>query len=127
MTVSKTLRQMRLREWSKQIIDCENSGISVSEWCERNGVGYKNYYYRKRRVREELLDSAESSGNSLVVQDRICKEISGTIFAAVPASAGVSSGYGMAATVQIGTYTAEIKNGADMETIEGVLRTLSRL
>jgi hypothetical protein len=32
-----------------------------------------------------------------------------------------------AATVQIGTYIAEINNGADLETVDGVLRTLSRL
>jgi hypothetical protein len=32
-----------------------------------------------------------------------------------------------AVTVQIGAYVADIHNGADAETVEGVLRTLIRL
>jgi len=99
--------------------------MKVSKWCEANGIGIKNYYYRMRRVREELLDAAES-GNALVLSNTSPQQLSTTpVFAALPAGKMIS--YTTAATVQIGTYIAEINNGADLETVDGVLRTLSRL
>lgn len=125
MTVAKTMRIMRLQEWARQIEACRNSGMKVSKWCEANGIGIKNYYYRMRRVREELLDAAES-GNALVLSNTSPQQLSTTpVFAALPAGKMIS--YTTAATVQIGTYIAEINNGADLETVDGVLRTLSRL
>lgn len=127
MTVSKAMRMMRLQEWSKQIVECENSGLSVSEWCERNGIGYKSYYYRKRRVREELIDAADNSGEALVVMGNSSGGLSRPVFAQLAAPTRASSDNNTAATVQIGTYIAEINNGADPETVEGVLRTLSSL
>jgi len=128
MTVSKAVRKLRLQEWAKQIVECENSGLSVSEWCEKNEVGYKNYYYRKRRVREELLDAVEESDKASIAVIDDSPEVSPMpVFASVSGTARMSGNYASAVTVQIGTYIAEITNGADMETVEGVLRTLSRL
>jgi len=115
---------MRLQEWARQIEACRNSGLRVSKWCEENGIGIKNYYYRMRRVREELLDATES-GNALMLSSNSPQQLSTPVFASLP-TARMSS-YTTAATVQIGTYIAEINNGADLETVEGVLRTLSRL
>jgi hypothetical protein len=91
-------------------------------------IGNKTYYYRRRRVREELLDAAEGNVNSLSVRDSSPNEISSPVFASIPLSSSrMPGGYGPAATVQIGAYIAEINNGADLETVEVVLRTLGRL
>lgn len=51
---SLAAQQCRLREWAEQIGDCQNrpEGMSVIEWCSRNGITKANYYYRLRRVRE---------------------------------------------------------------------------
>lgn len=51
--------QYRLREWAAQIRDCQNrpAGMSVIDWCSRNGITKANYYYRLRRVRSACLEN----------------------------------------------------------------------
>lgn len=51
---SLAAQQCRLMEWAEQIRDCQNraEGMSIIEWCSRNGITKANYYYRLRRVRE---------------------------------------------------------------------------
>lgn len=55
---SLAAQQCRLREWAAQIRECQNraEGISIIEWCSRNGLTKANYYYRLRRVREAFLE-----------------------------------------------------------------------
>lgn len=55
---SLTAQQCRLREWAEQIRDCQNraEGVSIIEWCSRNGITKANYYYRLRRVRAACLE-----------------------------------------------------------------------
>jgi len=98
--------------------------MTVGQWCDQTGISVKNYYYRMKRVREELLDALET-GNTLMVDSNQAKQIPTPVFAAIPAMKRNS--YTTAVTVQIGTYIAEINNGADLKTVEGVLRTLTRL
>jgi len=78
-----------------------------------------------RRVREEVLDAVESE-NSLVLSNRSPKPLETPVFVPVPPTRMIDYST-VAATVQIGTYKAEINNGADLETIDGVLRAMSRL
>ena len=122
MRAQKVANQLKLREWSRQIVECESSGKSISEWCSENGVGYKNYFYRKRRVREELLES----GTALSLSMSSLEEAETAVFAQVSATSVMHDG-SVAVLVQIGKYTAEIMGGADAATVEGVLRTLSQL
>ena len=124
MTAQKVARKIRLQQWANQIVECEQSGLSVQQWCEENGLGYKNYFYRKRRVREELMETMEPE-NALVMGSSCESRPEVPVF--VPLPALPASNAGTAATVRIGAYTAEISNGADTETIGCVLRTLVRL
>jgi hypothetical protein len=78
-----------------------------------------------RRVREELLDAIEAK-NGMVLSTGSPKPLDAPVFAPVSSTKMIDYST-TAAIVQIGTYTAEINNGADLETVEGVLRTLSRL
>lgn len=57
--------QFRLREWAAQIKECQNrpAGMSVADWCARNGITRTDYYYRLRRVRKACLESV-SDGTS---------------------------------------------------------------
>jgi len=124
MTARKAERLMRLREWAKQLEEHQRSGKPIRQWCKENGIGYKTYFYRKRRVQEELLDALESE-KVLLPCNSSPMPIATPVFAELPSPKLTSADTAM--TVQIGTYTAEIHNGADMETVEGVLRTLSSL
>jgi len=113
-----------MQEWLQQIQECQQSGLSISEWCNTNGINTKTYYFRRRRVREELLEGAESIG-ALALSNIQPEKIETPVFAAIPTSK--MNSLATAATVHVGTYIAEINNGADLETVDGVLRTLSSL
>ena len=45
-------------EWEQRIADCENSGQTIAVWCEANGVKLCNFYYWKRRLRDQTDSSA---------------------------------------------------------------------
>ncbi len=60
---SLVAQQTRLSEWAQQIQDCKNrpQGMSIDTWCSQHGLTKANYYWRLRRVREALLETANIS------------------------------------------------------------------
>lgn len=58
---SLVAQQTRLREWAEQIRECNNRphGMTVDDWCQNRGITKANYYWRLRKVREELLKVAD--------------------------------------------------------------------
>ena len=60
---SLVAQQTRLREWAEQIRECNNRphGMTVDDWCQSQGITKANYYWRLRKVREELLKAADSA------------------------------------------------------------------
>ena len=58
---SLVAQQTRLREWAEQIRECNNRphGMTVDDWCQGQGITKANYYWRLRKVREELLKAAD--------------------------------------------------------------------
>jgi len=120
MKVQAAKRAIVIQEWAAQIRDRIQSGQSVREWCEEHGLSDKTYYYRLRRVREEMLEAAQiETGHHhqhmLAVPDK-------TVFAAVP----VPQSRNVEIAVQIGAYSVGI-HGADVTIIEHVLAAVSRL
>ena len=45
-------------EWEQRIADCANSGQSIATWCETNDVKLCNFYYWKRRLRDQAESEA---------------------------------------------------------------------
>ena len=124
MKVQETVRMLNLQEWSRQVNECQNSGLSVREWCKENGVGYKNYYWRRAQVREHLLESAERNKTLTVVAPPSDRTDDKTpVFATIPLPQRINS----AITVHIGQHIAEVNDGADPDTVENVLRALARI
>ena len=60
---SLVAQQTRLQQWAQQIRECNHrpSGMTVNEWCLANGLSRANYYWRLRKVREALLNVADST------------------------------------------------------------------
>ena len=54
-TIKEIKSELRHREWTEQIQECQNSGQTVKEWCSKNGISPSTYYNRLRAVREEML------------------------------------------------------------------------
>lgn len=97
--------QSKAAEWIRRITECRNSGLRVQEWCAANHVCVQTYYRWQKRLFE--MAQAQQSPQ----------------FAEVTPVHQVSS-KAVAVTVRIAGVEAEIHNGADMATIETVLRVL---
>lgn len=77
---SLVAKSVRLKQWSQQICECQNrpAGLTIDDWCRRQGITKANCYYRLRRVRQAILDySAEENSN--------CKQIPDFVELPVPA------------------------------------------
>jgi len=48
--------EFRLSAWANIIRERNQSGLSVREWCEVNGVNEKRFYHWQRRVREAACE-----------------------------------------------------------------------
>lgn len=57
MSTSLTVRNMRRESWALMLREQAASGLSVREWCRRNELSVKSFYYRRRQVQEMILDS----------------------------------------------------------------------
>ena len=119
MSVQNTMHRIKLQGWAQMIQDCQQSGLSIREWCKENGVSTKTYYYRRKRVREELLDTMEVGKELQLAPMRP----EGPVFATFP----MPQGKGAAVSVCLGGYTVDIQNGADCAIVEQVLKVVSRL
>ena len=49
-------KQNRLEQWSRKIVACRSSGMTVRTWCQKNGISEKTYYYWQRWLFQELAN-----------------------------------------------------------------------
>ena len=142
--VQEVKRKIKLNTWAAQIQSREESGLTVKQWCKEAGIDRKTYYYRLKRVREELLDtiaesdtvalvpmSAGSGNRSVLTPVEMVERTDGKgatkglnpVFATFPMPQGNSA----AVTVWLGGHSVEIQNSADGAVVEQVLKVVSRL
>ena len=82
-SIKEIKQELRHREWSEKIRECQNSGMTVKEWCESSGIKLSTYYSRLKAVREETLSrqpklheivpvsvSTELTGNRAVLPEK---------------------------------------------------------
>ena len=103
----------KLAEWAQRVQSCRESGLSVRQWCDENGLSAKTcdenglsaktYYYWQRRL-FQMSEAAEPQ------------------FAKIEAP--IHTAGHIAATVRIGTAQAEIYNGADAETLKALVQAM---
>lgn len=46
--------ELRERNWEMLVHECQQSELSVKEWCEQNGIKASTYYARLRKLREKV-------------------------------------------------------------------------
>lgn len=116
--------QIKLNKWSKDMIDCQNSGLTQLQWCELRGIKLKTFEYRCRRVRlaaEELMDTGDRETLQL-------PEETGS-FASVPVSVmkeAQDNSLGMATMViKFENATVEFSNGILPAHLKMVLEVLA--
>ena len=98
-------KQNKLALWADRITECRNSGQSVKSWCKENGICEQTYF----RWQKQLFELA--------------KEQQEVQFAEVATPQPVHAG-NVAVTIRIVGMELDIHSGADMATIEAVLRVV---
>ena len=97
--------QNKLALWAGRISECRSSGQKVKVWCKENGVCEQTYYKWQRRLFEMTQTQQDIQ------------------FAEVTPAQPVRCG-NVAVTVRIAGTEADIHSGADVATVETVLRIL---
>ena len=123
MSISETTQRVRLSQWTKQVRDCKSSGMSTRDWCRENGINEKVYYYRQRRVREELIKQKEPATE--LIPTKANKAVT---FAKVNSSSLVKKSGEIKTAIDIGgDIKVLIYDDADEEIITTSLRAVMSL
>lgn len=95
--------EQRTARWAEIITQCRNSGMSVKNWCEQEGIKLKTYYYWQRKLYQAAYEQAE--------------------FVQIPDSPDVPD---IAVEIRMNGIVAAVRSGADTATIANVLAAMRR-
>ena len=57
MATNQKLRQAKIAKWVSLINDQASSGLKVTDWCKQNNISKHAYFYWKRIIKEEYVQS----------------------------------------------------------------------
>ena len=101
-------RQERLDHWTRIIMSCRSSGMTVRSWCQENNISEKTYYYWQKRLFNTLSKQQQTLQPTFAELTPVSKANTGKI----------------AVTVRLSRAEADIHTGADAALVEAVLRVL---
>ena len=55
-SVIQIRNEYRKQQWAQIIRECQSSGLSNKEYCQRQGISEKTYYYWLRKLRSEAAE-----------------------------------------------------------------------
>ena len=115
MKASEAKRAIRNQEMTATVKRCQESGLTVREWCTQNDIKEYTYYYWLKRIRENAL---QESGETLSInENQIIKvELSGK-----------SENRKESIRLQLSGCTLNIPAGTDYSDISKVLKALREI
>jgi len=126
MEAQNIAKQIRYRQWATDISDRLESKKTVIAWCKEHGISSKAYYYRLRRVREEIISGELVNKEMMCTQQATLPVESTVVFAEIPPPKKPVRGYPVI-VMHLNNGTLEINNGAEQETIANVLKAMGSL
>ncbi len=119
MDMRNVNHQVRVNEWRQIISDCRRSGQTIRDWCKENTIKPSQYYYWLRVIRNEslaLMNNETQSAQPTFAAVKLAEE-----------DMIVESNNDACAIVKRQGFSVEIKNGANIQTLEQTLRILNSL
>ena len=95
--------QQRMMYWNDAVSKCRSSGMTVRDWCNREGINEKTYYYWQRKIFKATAKETE--------------------FVEIPNTGNMLSGQ-IIATVSSNGFTVDIHQGADKESLTELLSAI---
>lgn len=84
--------EVRERNWKEMSMECQQSGLSVKEWCRENGIHPSTYYARLRKLREKVCrDMVAIESEAQPTQLSEIKITSGEIVLSLPVNASAET------------------------------------
>ena len=83
-SLQRANQQHRLAEWSRRVEACRNSGLSVGQWCQENGIAVSTYFSWQRKVFQALKEVQEVTFAEVPIMEH--SQLSGHIVAAMEVS-----------------------------------------
>ena len=59
--MDKGVHEIRLQQWISIIKDCNDSGLTKSQWCRDNGVSRRQFNYWQHKIRNLALESQKQT------------------------------------------------------------------
>lgn len=109
--------KFRQEQWEKLIEDCQNSGLKVDDWCQKNHISRHAYYYWLRKIRKKACEA---------ILPAIPKQDSQVEFAKFEIEAQQTN-LMASVIIHLPYATLEVHNGASGQTIEAVLLALKNI
>lgn len=115
--IAQVKSQLRLQQWAEQINACQSSNMSVTDWCNAQGIATNTYYYRLKKVREHTLEFLPDSSGAL------CEAHSEISFKKLEVKTP-ARGFVPAVIIHLPQATLEVPEGMSQSTVEAVLLAL---
>ena len=103
-SLQRANQQHRLVEWSRRVEACRNSGLSVGQWCQENGIAVSTYFSWQRKVFQAL------------------QEVQEVTFAEVPIMEHSQPCAHIIAAMEVSDVRIQVYAGADKATLQAILQ-----
>ncbi len=103
--------ELQLSHWAELIRECQTSGMKQTDWLQSKGITKDQYYYWRRKVRDQALDAVNASFVEMNVSAMNDKNTD--IQPTVPA-----------ASISMGKYTLEICESASQDFLLRLLKAV---
>jgi len=67
MEIKEIKAEYRMQEMQKVIQARAESGLTISQWCQRNNITEGCYYYWLKRIREKTIEKVETRNEIIQV------------------------------------------------------------
>ena len=108
--------QMRHRSWMEDYARQQESGLSVKEWCQENGIRPKTFYYRVRALRGDACSLMKAE-----VNNPAAKQEPEFIRVGLPNTSGQSTGI----SIKLNSTEIRISPDANNEHVRMVLEAIA--
>jgi len=113
-------RQMKLQQWTELIHMRIESGMTVSNWCEKNAINPAKYYYWLKRVRQNSCD------NLPIVQQQTTNIVPIAIHETLVTNT-LEQDHSYTMRISSNGFTLEFSNNASSQLIENSLKVISNV
>ena len=59
--MDKQAARIRFEQWKQIILEANKASGSKREWCQKNGINEKSFYYWQKKIRSQAISSFEET------------------------------------------------------------------